>query len=348
MKEKNKGITLIALIITIIVMLILVGVSVSILINSNLIGAAEKTATAYDEARRKEANSEGITINGKTINEYMSIDWEAAKAKATSKHPAQQNTEDIGIGTDGELVNLDLWKYSYNKNKEAKLSLKPDAMKTTGYIGNFPNGKIVGTVPAYIKKAGDENFLPVTAMTETFRGCTGLTTAPTIPSSVTNMDGTFDGCTSLTTAPEIPSSVTGMGRTFRGCTSLTTAPEIPSSVKGMTRTFSGCTSLTTAPEIPSSVEDMFGTFDGCTSLTTAPEIPSSVTDLTLCFANCTSLTIAPELWKRVTTDTTTYKGTPVGNGCFEGCTSASNINEIPEYWKTFHEKEIIHVIPKKK
>ena len=111
MKEKNKGITLIALIITIIVMLILVGVSVSILINSNLIGAAEKTATAYEEARRKEANSEGITINGKTINEYMSIDWEAAKAKATSKHPAQQNSEDIGIGTDGELVNLDLWRY---------------------------------------------------------------------------------------------------------------------------------------------------------------------------------------------------------------------------------------------
>ena len=111
MKEKNKGITLIALIITIIVMLILVGVSVSILINSNLIGAAEKTATAYEEARRKEANSEGITINGKTINEYMSIDWEAAKAKATSKHPAQQHTGDIGIGTDGELVNLDLWRY---------------------------------------------------------------------------------------------------------------------------------------------------------------------------------------------------------------------------------------------
>ena len=111
MKEKNKGITLIALIITIIVMLILVGVSVSILINSNLIGAAEKTATAYEEARRKEANSEGITINGKTINEYISVDWEEAKAKATSKHPAQQNTEDIGIGTDGELVNLDWWAY---------------------------------------------------------------------------------------------------------------------------------------------------------------------------------------------------------------------------------------------
>ena len=211
MKEKNKGITLIALIITIIVMLILVGVSVSILINSNLIGAAEKTATAYDEARRKEANSEGITINGKTINEYMSIDWEAAKAKATSKHPAQQNTEDIGIGTDGELVNLDLWKYFYY---ETGFRLDND-IGGAAYIGNFPNGKIEGTVPAYIKKAEDENFLPVTVMARTFEGCTSLTTAPEIPSSVTAMFQTFEGCTSLTTALAIPSSVTDMWGTFR-------------------------------------------------------------------------------------------------------------------------------------
>ncbi len=236
MKEKNKGITLIALIITIIVMLILVGVSVSILINSNLIGAAEKTATAYEEARRKEANSEGITINGKTINEYISIDWEAAKAKATSKHPAQQNSEDIGIGTDGELVNLDLWKYSYNE-KETEFSLVDRAKVAYAYIGNFPNGKIEGTVPAYIKKAGDENFLPVTEMWLTFRGCTSLTTAPEIPSSVTSMIDTFFGCTSLTAAPAIPSSVTKMIGTFVGCTSLKTAPAIPNSVTIMRETF---------------------------------------------------------------------------------------------------------------
>ena len=71
MKEKNKGITLIALIITIIVMLILVGVSVSILINSNLIGAAEKTATAYNQATQKETTLEGITANNKTLTEYV-------------------------------------------------------------------------------------------------------------------------------------------------------------------------------------------------------------------------------------------------------------------------------------
>ena len=121
MKEKNKGITLIALIITIVVMLILVGVSVSILINSNLIGAAEKTATAYDEARRKEANSEGIIINGKTIDSYITLPEIEAGTRATepSEYKSNNKTAVIpagftvsGISTeqsiDGGLVIYDI------------------------------------------------------------------------------------------------------------------------------------------------------------------------------------------------------------------------------------------------
>ena len=42
MQNRNKGITLVALIITIVVMLILVAVSVNVVIKSNLIGTAEK------------------------------------------------------------------------------------------------------------------------------------------------------------------------------------------------------------------------------------------------------------------------------------------------------------------
>lgn len=40
--KNQKGITLVALIITIIVMLILVAVSVAVVINSNILGTAEK------------------------------------------------------------------------------------------------------------------------------------------------------------------------------------------------------------------------------------------------------------------------------------------------------------------
>ena len=76
-KIKNKsGITLVALIITIVVMLILVAVSINILVNSNLIGHAEKTGDAYAGAIKNEENlgNDGITINGEkyaTIDDYI-------------------------------------------------------------------------------------------------------------------------------------------------------------------------------------------------------------------------------------------------------------------------------------
>ena len=72
--ERNKGITLVALIITIVVMLILVAVSVNILIKSNLIGTAEKTVNKYKTASEEESNSGVIEIDGKkynSIEDYM-------------------------------------------------------------------------------------------------------------------------------------------------------------------------------------------------------------------------------------------------------------------------------------
>ena len=74
--RKNKGITLIALIITIIVMLILVAVSVNIIINSNIIGQAEKAAEGYKIAYEQEANGGEIEINGKkygSVEEYLAV-----------------------------------------------------------------------------------------------------------------------------------------------------------------------------------------------------------------------------------------------------------------------------------
>ena len=71
MQNRNKGITLVALIITIVVMLILVAVSVNVIIKSNLIGTAEKTVDKYKTASEEEANGGTIEINGK---EYASIE----------------------------------------------------------------------------------------------------------------------------------------------------------------------------------------------------------------------------------------------------------------------------------
>lgn len=54
MKEKNKGITLIALIITIIVMLILVGVTVNVAMQGGLFSTARKAASETQEAKEQE------------------------------------------------------------------------------------------------------------------------------------------------------------------------------------------------------------------------------------------------------------------------------------------------------
>ena len=72
-KYEQKGITLIALVITIIVMLILVGVTISMAINGGLFGYAKKAAkdTESQKQAEQELASGEVTVNGK---DYASID----------------------------------------------------------------------------------------------------------------------------------------------------------------------------------------------------------------------------------------------------------------------------------
>ena len=71
MRKEEKGITLVALIITIVVMLILVAVSVNVIVNSDLIGHAEKTGNAYSNAVAKEEEYHPTIGNWKTMDDYM-------------------------------------------------------------------------------------------------------------------------------------------------------------------------------------------------------------------------------------------------------------------------------------
>lgn len=94
--RKERGITLIALIITIIIMLILVAVSVNIIVKSNIIGTAEKTANGYKAAQDGESNNGKIIINGKeydSFNQYVKDeipDWDGVQ---TELPQLQVNTE---------------------------------------------------------------------------------------------------------------------------------------------------------------------------------------------------------------------------------------------------------------
>lgn len=74
MMKGQKGITLVALVITIIVMLILVAVTVSVALNGGLFDTAKEAGNKWENAQKTETNSEYITFNGQTgMNAINSI-----------------------------------------------------------------------------------------------------------------------------------------------------------------------------------------------------------------------------------------------------------------------------------
>ena len=111
--RKEKGITLVALIITIIVMLILVAVSVNILIKSNLMGTAKSATEKYKTATEEEGKDGTITIGDKTYNsveEYL----EKSKQKSFTLNISETETKTFSfvegqtwmdfIGESAELI----------------------------------------------------------------------------------------------------------------------------------------------------------------------------------------------------------------------------------------------------
>ena len=310
--KKTKGITLIALVVTIVVLLILAGVSINMVLGQN--GIVTKAQEARDKTEQAKQNDlASMDQSVKDIDDILndgespSVDWVEILKKADEDpnqfrdKEQQSSNKDIGIGTDGKAVNLDKWSYGTDtKNKVAFLKGEQGCVSYPGYVGEIENGRIVGKVPQYIKRDGEDIWCEVKDLTNTFINCDDLVIAPEIPSGATNMRSTFYGCTSLTTAPKIPDGVTNMSRTFRKCTSLTTAPKIPESVTDMSSTFEECTRLMTAPKIPEGVTDMDRTFSDCKGLTIAPEIPEGVRNMALTFYGCVNLTTAPTIPSRVT------------------------------------------------
>ena len=295
--EENTGITLIALVVTIIVLLILAGVSISMLTGQNGIlnraaEAKEKTEVAQEDEQNTMSSYEDEMSN------YLGVDWESAKAnaKAPDEQKEERNNGVIGIGTNGKAVNMDLWEYTklddgtYGLNTETNLNTEASAGVTSGYKGDFSeDGKISGTIPQYISSDNGSTFQAVTDLKWLFYNCADLKVMPKIPETVKSMRYTFRACTNFSVVSDIPNGVVDISRCFYECTSIEDSPNLPDTVIDMSSTFNGCSNIKSCYKIPKNVQDMSRTFMNCTNLMNTGEIPSSVINMNRTFYECSNL-----------------------------------------------------------
>ena len=112
-KLKNRGITLIALIITIIVMLILVAVTVSVALNGGLIGKTQEAKTKTEEAQIQERDIlTGRIKIGDTWYDTLDKYLEGVKSENQNDEPPKWGQDDTGnITYEGEDTGIKIGDY---------------------------------------------------------------------------------------------------------------------------------------------------------------------------------------------------------------------------------------------
>ena len=322
-EKRNKGITLIALVITIVVLLILVGVSISMLTGQNgILSKANDSKNRTEISTEKEGISLALITALMDENGYQNLNQETLQ-KAIDNHFGKG----IAIATDNNNetftvsfinskrdynINIDEISEGLNWNQimsDAKAPQSQDEPRNNGFIAIGTDGKTVDLDNwNYTLYNGTYalNTLDVIEGKISNCGYIGEITSNgeiigTIPTyikgpndnefiAVTNLRGTFYNISDLKTAPKLPIYTEILRGTFSNCTGLIEAPIIPQTVQDMRLAFYKCTSLTIAPYIPSNVENIRATFSECINLITPPPIiPQSITNMIATFQNCKKL-----------------------------------------------------------
>ena len=273
--KNMNGITLIALVVTIIILLILAGISISMLTGQN--GILNRASQAKSK--------NGIAQNGGLVKlsamdalaQGLGTITDANLKTALNNNIGEGKYEITGDATNGWTVTVDGEDYrveateiaDWNKiledaNKDPESMKHKDQVKSS-LIGIGTDGKPVNMDFWNPTLSSDNEWYLAT-------GNDDITNYKQITAYVGEIDdeGRING--------EIPQyiyvkdigefkEVTTLSHTFTDMEELKIAPKIPNSVTNMTWAFSGCTGLTTAPEIPNSVTNMSWTFSECTNLT---------------------------------------------------------------------------------
>ena len=249
------------------------------------------------------------TISGNNVEE--GIDWNEAMANAVApeSQDEERNEGVIGIGTNGQPVDMDLWLYSFDtvtngyglNSSEVfqNTEYNPDGtntetIRTAGYQGTETNGKDI-IIPQYISVDGGKTYNPVTSLYRTFNSNTNIITMPIVPATVINMQSTFESCANLKECI-MPNSVENINWCWGG-TKIEEIKEIPSSVIYMIGSFAVCNSLEYANfEVPNKVENLHQAFSNCQNLKEANlSLGDNVKIMDMTFYNCANLEKGPDI-----------------------------------------------------
>ncbi len=301
----HKGITLIALIITIIVMLILVGVTVSIAINGGLFSAAKDAASRTQIAKEKEQIMAGYSAYQMVRMQGEEANLEVAGATVTGNETDgwiitfEETGNTYKLYPDGRIEKIEeevleeLTDIYVTLYKDGTLGFSNNQDKIVGKDVSEEYGNIKGKTFNYYGneapwRADKDNIIIVEIQNEIvpnetalwFYDCNHLTTINGIEklntSNVTSMSWMFGCCKNLTEL-DLTSfntqNVTDMHSMFERCDKLETlniSNFNTSKVTDMSYLFDYCLSLTQL-DLSSfntdNVTNMSGMFDNCSKLT---------------------------------------------------------------------------------
>ena len=359
--KNARGITLIALVITIIVLLILAGVTIAALSGDN--GILQNAGKAKEENRQASIEEKIKLLSTETIiDQYTGQNGEKTAEELQSE-----------LNNQGENVLVVQWDkyiiFDLDENREYRVTndgsveywgestmgttLKNMTDIDTLLIGKNSDGERVIGVD-YNGIQVNMNFWECTILenkTYALNDEDALTGSILTPGYIADedndnnidiLDGEIKGTIPQYIRIENDENwiaVTDLGQTFRYLTSLTVAPIIPNTVIKLKGTFCD-TDVRNAPEIPYGVTDMNGTFGRCYNLEVAPNIPKTVIDMTSTFYQCSNLNKIGTIPDSVKQMSTTFlecenltnfnipKNVEKLYATFRGCKSLQNIDII--------------------
>lgn len=279
MKE-NKGITIVALVITIVIMLILLGVTVTVVIKGDLIDTAKESndETRYAQVlEQKEMwESEKLATDrfgakAETLEEFVE---RLKKEKILTEEEGKQILElgfvtiakkDILLDGKRNVADASLWDY--------QLDTKTNFVTITRYLGTTDNLTEL-TIPNFLLIDGKEYRVTKTASYNSNNAIVNFDGKLIISKGITEIRrASFNGANKIT-GVEIPNSVTLISDyAFQYCKSLTKI-KIPGSVKKIGnwwdnvngQVFNGCSNLEEVI-LEEGIEEISGrAFDACSKV----------------------------------------------------------------------------------